>query len=85
MRELTYFKLWNCPYCRQADGWLEELRAQDPAYRDIPIRVVDEAVERALADRYDYYYVPCFFLGDRKLHEGAATLDKIKGVLDACL
>ncbi len=85
MKELTYFKLMNCPYCKAADGWLQELIRENPAYGAIPIKVVNEAVEVELAESYDYYYVPTFFLGREKLHEGAATKEKIRAVLDAAL
>jgi len=85
MKSLLYFKILTCPYCKAADGWLEELYQENPAYRDIPIRVVDEKAEAAFAETYDYYYVPCFFEGKNKLHEGAADKEKIRAVLDACL
>lgn len=85
MKELTYFKMLTCPYCRQADQWLAELKEENPAYREIPIRVVNEVAEADLANQYDYYYVPSFFLGQEKLHEGAATKEAIRAVLDRCL
>lgn len=85
MRELTYFKLGHCPYCRQADQWLEELKGENPAYAQVPIRVVYEEREPALADQYDYYKVPTFFLGQEKLHEGAATKEAIRQVLEQAI
>ena len=30
-----------------------------------------------LADKYDYYYVPCFFAGDEKIAEGAPTEENV--------
>ena len=83
--ELLYFKLINCPYCIQADKWLDELREENPDYAKIEIRIVDEAKEVDFANSYNYYYVPTFFMGDKKLHEGAATKEKIKSVLDYVL
>lgn len=85
MKELTYFKLKNCPYCRQAEKWLSELMDENPAYKDIPINYINENEQVELADSYDYYYVPSFFSGDTKLHEGAATKEAIKKVLDYCI
>jgi glutaredoxin len=81
--KLTYFKLKNCPYCIQADKWLNELRSEDSAYAAVEIETIDEREQPDLADSYDYYYVPTFFLGRKKLHEGAATKEKIKAVLDS--
>ena len=83
--EVTVFEYPGCPYCRQANQWLEELTKENPAYAAIPVRRVEERREKALADSYPYYYVPSFFIGKDKLHEGAATKDKLKAVLDRAL
>ncbi|HOD93097.1 MAG TPA: thioredoxin family protein [Clostridia bacterium] len=85
MDKLIYFKIPSCPFCRQADRFLEELKQENEQYRGIPIQVVDETCERAFADSYNYYYVPTFFLGNKKLHEGVVTKDRIKYVLDEYL
>lgn len=82
MKELTYFYLPYCPYCRQADAWLEELKSENPEYCKITIRTINEWKERKIADQYDYRLVPCFYIGDKKLHEGVANKEKIKAVLD---
>jgi glutaredoxin len=84
MKDLLYFKLKNCPYCHEADRYLDELRASNPEYAAIPIKVIDEGEQRELADKYDYWYVPCFFADGVKLHEGASTKEKIRAVLDKC-
>ena len=38
----------------------------------IPVKMIDENKESALADKYNYYYVPSYFIGDTKLFEGHA-------------
>lgn len=83
--ELELFILKNCPYCIEAQKWCGELVRDNPEYGKINIKTIDERAERELADRYDYYYVPAFYCGKRKLHEGAATKEKIKKVFDDCL
>jgi glutaredoxin len=85
MKELTYFYMKLCPYCRQADQWLNELRQENSKFAEIPIKRVEETREKELADSYPYYYVPSFFIGREKLHEGAATKEKIKAVLERAL
>lgn len=70
MRELTYFYLDGCPFCRKADRILAQLREDDPALAAVPIRRVEESEQREIAEGYDYYFVPCLYLGDEKLHEG---------------
>ena len=82
MKELTLFVMRGCPYCRQAKQYLEELRQENVDYAAIPIREIDENAEAELANSYDYYYVPSFYLGREKLHEGASTKEKIRAVLE---
>ena len=85
MKELYFFYLSSCPYCRQADALIEKLCAADPKYREVKIRKIEERLEKELADSYDYYFVPCFFLEEKKLHEGAANEEIIKNVLEEAL
>lgn len=85
MKSLIYFKLKNCPYCKRADKLLSELLEENPEYRKIEIKIVDESSESKLANSYDYYYVPAFFSEDKKLHEGVADKEKIVAVLDYAL
>ena len=67
--KLTAFILPRCPYCLQARELLAELCAERPEFSSIEIEFVDEAKNAALAERYDYYRVPSFFLGEEKLYE----------------
>ena len=67
--KLTAFILSSCPYCLQAGELIEELYAENPALSKIEIDFIDEAKEPELAERYDYYRVPSFFLGEEKLYE----------------
>ena len=81
--KLTYFYLPNCPHCRLANSLIEELQAAEPRYRDIEFVRVDESRDAALAASYDYWYVPCFFMDGKKLHEGHAEREDIRRVLEA--
>lgn len=78
MKELTMFYFPECPYCRQALGWHEEIFARHPEYKEVPLRLVDEHVETALADSYDYWYVPTYFIGTEKLCEGVKKKELIE-------
>ena len=84
MSELQVFILKNCPYCRKALVYLEELQ-QEEKFKDIKIKFIDEAIEKDLANSYDYYYVPSFFFNDVKLAEGAVDLNDVRKVLDKVL
>ncbi len=85
MKEVMLFVLKNCPYCVEALRWQDELMQQYPELQKIPIRVVDERKEAALAESYDYYYVPCYFVGGVKMHEGAASREKVETALRSAL
>jgi len=82
MKELLYFKIKTCPYCIEAEKWIAELISENPALAQIKITHIDEHIEIDIANSYDYYYVPTFFNNLEKLHEGAATKEKIKKVLE---
>ena len=85
MKKIRLFFFEGCPYCRKAIGWLEELMAENPDYAKLEIERIDEKLDPETADRFDYYYVPTFFVGDEKLHEGAATREKVRAVLESAL
>ena len=85
MKEITYFYLNGCPYCKEADGYIARLTAAHPEYKDIKITKVEETKQKEYADSFDYYFVPCFYIGKEKLHEGAATQDDIEKVLKKAL
>ncbi len=83
--ELTYFYLKSCPHCHRADQLIQELIAENPSYKKVSFRKVEESEEKALADSYDYWYVPCFYLGEEKLMEGVPSKEKVKAAMDRAL
>ena len=91
MKALTMFYLDDCGYCAKARRALEELYAEKPEYREIPIHMIEESMEPELADQYDYYAVPSFFDGKKKLFEAHLFMsyenirDEIRRVLDYSL
>ena len=85
MSKLTMFMMATCPYCNKALAWMDELAASDARYGGLEIEKIDETLRPEIADQYDYYYVPTFYLGGKKLHEGAASPEIIKKVFDAAL
>lgn len=85
MKDVLMMILPLCPHCRRADKMLEELMRENPAYRAVPIRRVDESAEVEFANSLDYYFVPTFYVDGEKLMEGIPTREKIQAVLDAAL
>ncbi len=85
MKQVTLFVLENCPHCRRARSMMEELFAEHPEYATVELTVIDEAKEPAVAARYDYYYVPTFYLDGEKRLEGAPSKEAIdKLFAEAC-
>ena len=85
MKKITMMYLKSCPYCKQAMKWMEELFQENPSYKNIDITYIEESEQPQLANTLDYWYVPTYFVDGVKLHEGAATKDKIKAVLEEAI
>jgi len=85
MKKLQFFMFETCPYCQKAIRLMNELRAENPAYAAIQMETIDEKKDPATADKYDYWYVPTFFLDGKKLHEGDITKQQMEEVLKAAL
>ena len=85
MKKITMFMMASCPYCREARGWMDELFAENAAYKALEIEMIDENLHPEISDKYDYQYVPTYYVDGEKLHDGAASLEKIRRVFDAAL
>lgn len=85
MKDLTMFYLESCPYCKRARGYMEELCAENPEYAKIPVKMVEERQEKEVADSYDYYYVPCYYINGQKVAEGSIDKKGVKKVFDETL
>ena len=84
MKPITLFYLEKCPFCKKARAAIEELKKQD-RYKDIEIEMIEESKQPEVADKYDYYYVPTFYIDGRKVHEGGIFPDEVKAVLEQAL
>jgi glutaredoxin len=85
MANLTMFIQPNCPFCKNALKWIDELKKEDTKYNQIDIELVDELIEVERADSFDYYYVPTIYLGEKKIHEGGIYKNEIKTLFDSIL
>ena len=75
----------SCPYCQSARKWMNDVLESDAKYAEIPLTIIDEVEEPEVAAKFDYYYVPTYYIGDKKVHEGAATFEIVKKVFDDAL
>lgn len=85
MKDLTMFILPNCPHCKLALKLQQELIEENPEFGKIKITMIDESAQPEIADKYDYYYVPCWFAGKEKLFEGHAEKADVEKVLRAAV
>lgn len=85
MQPILMMILPDCPHCKRARALLDELRSENPAYASVPLQIEDESRNKALADALDYWYVPCCFVGGKKIHEGVPSREAMRAVLDAAL
>lgn len=83
--ETKLFILPTCPYCKQVLNWMEELKSEDTKYAGVDLTIVNEKLQPELAEQYDYYYVPTFFSGDTKVHEGACSKEAVRKIFDEIL
>ena len=75
----------QCPFCKRAFAFIDELVKENPEFASIEIEKIDELERPAYADRFDYYYVPTFYVGDRKAHEGGIFKDEVRRLLQSVI
>ncbi|MEG1699776.1 MAG: glutaredoxin domain-containing protein [Alistipes sp.] len=85
MKPVKLFYLKNCPFCKKALTYIEQAQAADPALREIAIEMIEESEQADLAETFDYYYVPTFYIGGEKVHEGGIYPDEVAAVLRKAL
>ncbi len=78
MKTITMFETSWCPHCKQAHKFMDELMNENPRYKDLKIQIIDEELEPEVANSYDYYYVPTYYLDSEKVHEGVPNKKAIE-------
>lgn len=82
MKDVLYFYLPKCPYCAQASKDIEELKKENPRYAKIDIKTVDESLNEEFAAKFDYNYVPCFYVDGVKRIEGQCDKRALAAMFD---
>ena len=85
MKPVKLFYLRSCPFCKKALRYIDEARAAHPELAAVGIEMIEESEQPALADKFDYYYVPTFYVGDEKVHEGGIYPEEVETVLRKAL
>ena len=76
MKRVKLFYLKNCPFCKKAEH--AELAAVD-------IEMIEESELPDVADKFDYYYVPTFYVDGVKEHEGGIYPEEVERILRKAL
>ena len=61
--------------------YLYELKQEHPEFKDVVLETIDELEEPELADTFDYYYVPTFYVDGEKVHEGGIYKPEVEKLL----
>lgn len=85
MKRIQLFYLKNCPFCKKAFRYIEEAKAAHSELQSLQIELIEESEEPALADQYDYYYVPTFYIDGVKVHEGGIYPEEVEPLLRKAL
>ena len=64
------FYLRSCPFCKKALRYIDEARAAHPELAAGGSEMIEESEQPEVADAFDYYYVPTFYVDGVKVHEG---------------
>ena len=78
---VNLFSLKTCPFCKKALRYIDEAKAAHPELADVAIEMIEESEQPAVADSYDYYYVPTFYVNGVKVHEGGIYPDEVERIL----
>ena len=69
MKKITYFYEKECPYCAKANRLIDELISENPEYAQVEMERIEEGEHPEIIANYDYYSVPCTFIGNDKQFE----------------
>ncbi len=76
------FTMASCPYCRIAHRWMDSVLEENPEYKKIELEIIDEVQKPHIAGKYDYWFVPTYYIDNKKVHEGAVTKKIIQNVFE---
>lgn len=85
MKKLRLFYASWCPHCKNAKTWMAELKKEDPRYESIDIEEIDYEKNPEKMKGLQFELVPTYYLGDKKIFEGAPKKEIIKEIFDKTL
>ncbi|MBO5189206.1 MAG: thioredoxin family protein [Alistipes sp.] len=85
MKHIQLFYLKQCPFCKKALAYIEEVKRAHPELAALDIELIEESEEPTVAEQYDYYYVPTFYIDGVKVHEGGIYPEEVEPLLRKAL
>lgn len=85
MKSVKLFYLKNCPFCKKALRYIEELKAEHAELTAVEIEMIEESERPDVADKFDYYYVPTFYVDGVKEHEGGIYPEEVERIMRKAL
>ena len=82
MKDITVLITDWCPHSKRAINWIDEVKQENPKYKEVKVEIIDEEKTPEIAKQYDYYYVPTYFVGARKAFEGGTTKEIVRKVFE---
>jgi len=81
MKELSMITAPDCVYCKKAKNLLERITLKYPQYASIDVHIIDAS--EAKEKNWEYQYLPCFYIDNKKIFEGYITIEKLLEIIDA--
>ena len=76
-KEILFFTRDDCGYCAKAHKGIRELMEENPAYKTLHIREVEETREPEFIEKFDYYAVPTLYLDGVGHNEIKAAVKRV--------
>lgn len=90
MKNIKMFHLNDCGYCDKARKAMKELKQEDK-YKDVVVETIEETEHPDIADQYDYYATPTYYVDEKKIFEAHIGMtyeqikDEVRHVFDLAL
>ncbi len=81
MKKIKLFYLDYCPHCKKSINDMKNLIEENEEFKNLEIEMIEESKKPDIANAYDYYFVPTFYVNDVKLCEGRLSKEDVEKVL----
>ena len=83
MSKITLYHFESCPACFKAKQYMAELKKEKPELAHVQVELVDVRKNPGFKSPAPFYYVPTFFVDERKALEGNVSKEDVEQILRA--